>query len=102
MKWDPTGHMLACGADGETDIKIWTGRQELNLAIKLQHRAEVTTLLWSDTLGKGEKKQLLLARYNRTPAVCLVEILPLRSTAVFIVEILPLYLQFNGVLKSLT
>ncbi|XP_048738015.2 probable E3 ubiquitin-protein ligase HERC1 isoform X3 [Ostrea edulis] len=61
MKWDPTGHMLACGADGETDIKIWTGRQELNLAIKLQHRAEVTTLLWSDTLGKGEKKQLLLA-----------------------------------------
>ncbi|XP_062621584.1 probable E3 ubiquitin-protein ligase HERC1 [Saccostrea cucullata] len=61
MKWDPTGHMLACCADGEPNIKIYTGRQELNLAFKLQHRAEVSVLQWCHTLGKGDKKELMMA-----------------------------------------
>ena len=62
MKWDPTGHMLACCADGEPDLKIWTGRQGLSLALKLHHRAEVSSLQWCQALGKGEYKELLLAR----------------------------------------
>lgn len=62
MKWDPTGHMLASCAEGETDIKIWVGRQGLSLAVRLEHRAEVTCLQWCHTLGKGEKKELMMAR----------------------------------------
>nr|XP_022329995.1 probable E3 ubiquitin-protein ligase HERC1 isoform X2 [Crassostrea virginica] len=61
MKWDPTGHMLACCADGEPDLKIWTGRKGLSLALRLHHRAEVSSLQWCQTLGKGEDKELLLA-----------------------------------------
>lgn len=61
MKWDPTGHMLASCAEGETDIKIWVGRQGLSLAVRLEHRAEVSCLQWCPTLGKGEKKELMMA-----------------------------------------
>lgn len=64
LKWDPTGHILATCADGDENVKLWFPQREgLILLYTLPHKSPVAMLEWCTMLGKGESKQLMLARY---------------------------------------
>lgn len=62
LEWDPTGHMLATCASGDSHLKVWQpGREGLVLLHTLHHTSAITLVHWCSLLGKGDEKYLMLA-----------------------------------------